>query len=69
MKAGDPMNEDILYHPHFICQRCAADNVLEIDPTEGFPQSFVWDCLRCCNPHEITVLRDGDGLSVQAGLV
>jgi len=60
---------DILQHPHFTCQRCGCDNVLEIDVGEGFPQNFVWDCLRCCHPHEITVRQDGDALSVQAELV
>jgi len=58
-----------LQHPHFICQRCSSDNVLEIDMNEGFPQNFVWDCLRCCNPHEIIVRQDGNGLDIQAELV
>jgi len=61
--------DDILQHPHFICQRCASDNVLEIDISEGFPQRFIWDCLRCCHAHEISVVRDGDGLIVQAELI
>jgi len=60
---------EILTHPHFTCQRCAADNVLEIDLSEGLPQDFVWDCLRCCHAHEITVQQDGDALIVQAELV
>jgi len=60
---------EALQHPHFICQRCASDNVLEVDLSEGLPQSFVWDCLRCCNPHEITVRQDGDALDIQAELV
>jgi len=66
MIGGDPMHADILRHPHFTCQRCGSDNVLEVDSSEGFPQSFVCDCLRCCNPHEVTVRLDGDDLSVQA---
>ena len=60
---------DVLRHPHFICQRCGSENVLEIDVGEGFPQNFVWDCLRCCHAHEITVRQDGDELNVQAELV
>ena len=60
---------EALLHPHFICQRCAANNVLEIDGSEGFPQSFVWDCLRCCHAHDITVRQNGDALDIQAELV
>jgi len=60
---------DMLRHPHFTCQRCASDNVLEVDVSEGFPQNFVWDCLHCCNPHDITVRQAGDELYVQAELV
>jgi Cysteine-rich CPXCG len=60
---------DTLSQPHFICRRCGSDNVLEIDVSEGFPQCFVWDCLRCCHAHEITVRQDGSGLSIEAELV
>jgi transcription elongation factor Elf1 len=60
---------DILSHPHFTCMICGADNVLEVDASEGFPQSFVWDCARCCRAHEIEVRREADGLVVRAEAV
>jgi len=65
----DASGGEILRHPHFTCQRCGTDNVLEVDLSEGLPQSFVWDCQRCCHAHEVTVRSDGDGLYVQAELV
>lgn len=64
------MNQgDIFNHPHFTCQRCGTDNVVEVDLSEGLPQRFVWDCSRCCHAHELTVLQDGNTLLVQAEAV
>lgn len=67
--SGDSAHSGVLLHPHFTCQRCATDNVLEVDSSEGFPQSFVWDCLCCCHPHELTVRQDGGELNVQVEAV
>ncbi|MDQ6959529.1 MAG: CPXCG motif-containing cysteine-rich protein [Mariprofundaceae bacterium] len=61
------MNQEPLLHPHFICQSCGKRNVIEVDTTEGFPQTFVWDCGRCCRPHEITVCdRARESLEIMA---
>jgi len=52
---------DALAYPIFTCQTCGKQNTLEIDRSEGFPQSFVWDCERCCHAHDITVRECTDG--------
>jgi len=53
-----------LVYPFFTCQTCGQRNQLEIDSSEGFPQCFIWDCERCCHPHEITV-RQGIDASLE----
>jgi len=59
-----------LYHPCFICRICGKRNIIEVDATEGFPQTFTWDCERCCHAHEITAQRrGGGGLDVTADAI
>ncbi|MDX8392477.1 MAG: CPXCG motif-containing cysteine-rich protein [Mariprofundaceae bacterium] len=49
------MRVEPLAYPIFICQTCGTKNTLEIDRSEGFPQSFIWDCECCCHAHDISV--------------
>jgi len=63
------MDSEPLCHPHFVCQSCGKRNVIEVDATEEFPQTFVWDCERCCHAHEITVREyAGERLEIRAEL-
>jgi len=63
-------DSELLHHPHFSCQGCGKRNVIEVDATEGFPQTFVWDCERCCHAHEITVREHADkSLEIMAELI
>jgi len=47
---------------NFDCPYCGVENSVRLDVTGGNKQSFVQDCVICCQPIQITVQFENDEL-------
>ena len=48
----------------YSCAFCGEDNEVFVDPSGGPRQTFTEDCTVCCRPNLITLLIDGDDVSL-----
>ncbi len=46
-----------------ICPHCSEESEIALDPGSGAHQAYVEDCPVCCNPWNVTVEYDGDGVA------
>lgn len=46
------------------CAFCGEDNEVLVDPSGGARQTFTEDCSVCCRPNLITLVIDGDDVSL-----
>jgi len=46
------------------CAFCGEDNEVLVDPSGGARQTFTEDCTVCCRPNLITLVIDGDDVSL-----
>ncbi len=53
------MDETIEY----TCPHCGESILLAIDPSAGAMQDYVEDCPVCCNPNQLRIIFDEDGLA------
>jgi hypothetical protein len=53
------MDETIEY----TCPHCGEPILLSIDPSGGAEQSYVEDCPVCCNPNQLHLHFDRDGVA------
>ena len=48
----------------YSCAFCGEDNEVLVDPSGGPRQTFTEDCPVCCRPNLITLVIDGDDVSL-----
>jgi len=48
----------------YSCAYCGEDNDVFVDPSGGRRQTFTEDCAVCCRPNLITLVIDGDDVSL-----
>ncbi|MEO0966367.1 MAG: CPXCG motif-containing cysteine-rich protein [Planctomycetota bacterium] len=48
---------------HYTCPHCGENIQLAVDPTGGDTQHYIEDCPVCCNPNDLTVVFDEQGLA------
>jgi hypothetical protein len=50
----------------YSCAFCGEDNEVFVDRSGGSRQTFTEDCAVCCRPNLITLVIDGDDVSLDA---
>jgi hypothetical protein len=50
----------MVYDADVTCPYCFESFSVQVDPSEGDHQSWVWDCEVCCRPIDVSVSWDED---------